>query len=275
MRCFAVMAVLVLAGCAPEHIVQGRPYDVWTPPNFDPSTPLPVVILAHGYGASGREQDLVFPLSAQLKKRQFIYVLPNGTLDSRAQRFWNATPACCDFENRNIDDVGFFRALVDDVRAHYQVKAGHVFLVGHSNGAFMSLRLACEAGDVFSGVVAVAGSTFNDSARCGAGPAVPILLNHGDHDEVIFFNGKLNAYPSARETQRRLAAHNGCTGSPAEGGRLDLLGDATAETQQITVDGCPGKNDVDLWVLEGGPHIPQFDERWSTKALDWLEAHAP
>lgn len=278
-RSIARAAVLLLAltwwACVPEHAVEGRAYDVLTPKDVDRGTPLPVVILAHGYGVSGQLQDQFFPLSRALERRRFLYVLPNGTADRWGKRFWNASDACCDFDGRRIDDVAFFRKLVADVRQRYAIRDDRVFLVGHSNGAFMGLRLACDAGDVFSGVVAVAGSTSLDPMACGNGPPVPILLNHGDRDLSVPIDGAEN-FPSARETGARFARRNGCgTTSWREGERLDLLSDAEAETLPLAIEGCPRRGEVELWVHEGTGHLPFYDDRWTNRVLDWLEAHAP
>jgi polyhydroxybutyrate depolymerase len=176
---------------------------------------MPLLILAHGYGVNGTAQDFLFPFSKQVDAKQFRYALPHGTQDGNGKRFWNATDACCDFGPLTIDDVAFFRAVVEKAKSEFAVTK--VFLVGHSNGAFMSLRLACEAGDVFDGVVAVSGSTWNDATRCPDGRAVPILLVHGTADDTIPYEGKEGLYPSARATAEnapsaaRLASVRSCT----------------------------------------------------------------
>ncbi|MCA2980943.1 MAG: alpha/beta fold hydrolase [Myxococcaceae bacterium] len=273
-RLTLLATALALAGCAPDHAVLGRAYEVRLPKGFDGSTPLPLVIMVHGYGATGQLQDQFFPVSGQLAARPFLYALPNGTPDAYGKRFWNATEACCDFGRVDVDDVAFFRALVDDIAARYPVRAGHVFLVGHSNGAFMSLRLACEAGDVFSGVVAVAGSTFQDPTRCQPGQPVPILLAHGDQDSSVPIEGRPDRFPGARETGARFARRNGCTGGWVDGERLDLLGGADAETQGAVVEGCPPKGSVELWTHENVGHLPLYDARWTARIIDWLEARA-
>jgi len=254
-----------LVACAPEHSVLGRAYGLQAPSGSDPSTPLPLLILAHGYAVNGVGQDVVFPLSRQIEAKQFLYALPNGTQDRLGKRFWNATDACCNFENLPVDDVAFFRALIDDVKAQRAV--GKVFLIGHSNGAFMSLRLACEASDVIDGVVAVSGSTWDDFQRCPDGRKIPILLVHGTADDVIPFEGRPGLYPSAHETGRRFARRAGCDGGWTEGARLDLVGNADAETIDETIACTPR---IELWSIEGAGHLPAFDQRWTSAAIDWL-----
>ena len=102
------------------------------------------------------------------------------------------------FEDLPVDDVAFFRALVEDVKAQHPVS--RVYMLGHSNGGFMTLRLACEAPDVFDGFVAVSASTWDDPTRCGNGVAKPVLLVHGDEDGTIFYEGREGLYPGEAVT---------------------------------------------------------------------------
>jgi polyhydroxybutyrate depolymerase len=273
MRALLPAVLLLELACAPEHQVQGRPYLLQAPTGLDAGTPLPLLILAHGYGVNGFGQDLVFPFSAQVDAKGFLYALPDGTEDSSGRRFWNATDACCNNDHRAVDDVGFFRALIADIKAQRAVKPGHVFVVGHSNGAFMALRLACEASDVIDGVVAVSGSTWLDARRCPDGRHIPVLLVHGVDDTVVPYLGVPGSYPGAHETGLRFAARNGCGGTWAPSGRADFIGDATAETAQEVITGCTPA--VELWSMDGVGHLPLFDARWTQATFDWLEAHAP
>jgi polyhydroxybutyrate depolymerase len=274
MRRLLFVGLSLFVACTPDHSVLGRAYEVRVPKDYDGSTPLPLVIMVHGYGATGQLQDQFFPVSGQIDGKRFLYALPNGTPDANGKRFWNATEACCDNGRIGIDDVAFFRALVEDIGRRYPTKPGHIFLIGHSNGAFMSLRLACEASDLFSGVVAVAGSTFKDATRCQPGQAVPILLSHGDRDSSVPIEGRPDRFPGAKETGARYARRNGCTGTWVDGERLDLLGGSDAETQQSSIEGCTKQGSVELWTHEKVGHLPLYDTRWTARVIDWLEERA-
>lgn len=274
MRRSLFVGLSLFVACTPDHSVLGRAYEVRVPKDYDGSTPLPLVIMVHGYGATGQLQDQFFPVSGQIDGKRFLYALPNGTPDANGKRFWNATEACCDNGRIGIDDVAFFRALVADIDRRYPTKPGHIFLIGHSNGAFMSLRLACEASDLFSGVVAVAGSTFQDATRCQPGQAVPILLSHGDRDSSVPIEGRPDRFPGAKETGARYARRNGCTGTWVDGERLDLLGGSDAETQQSSIEGCTKQGSVELWTHEKVGHLPLYDTRWTARVIDWLEERA-
>ena len=264
------LLLLLLVGCAPDNAIRGRPYELVVPGGDDGSA-LPLLILLHGYGINGVGQDFVFPFSKQVDARHFLYVEANGTQDRAGRRFWNATDACCNFEALSVDDVAFVRALIDDVKAKHAVKK--VFVVGHSNGGFMTLRLACEASDVIDAVTAVSSSTWNDFTRCPAGRAIPLLLVHGTADATISYEGKAGLYPSAPETGNRFARRAGCTGSWEALEPADFVSSVPdSETKRERIAGCsPG---IELWSVAGVGHVPDFDSRWVTATLDWLEGNS-
>jgi polyhydroxybutyrate depolymerase len=232
------------------------------------------VMMVHGYGVNGVGQDILFPVSNALKERRFVYVLPNGTVDSFGKRFWNATDACCDFGRIVVDDVSFLRAVIDDVKSKYPIDPKRVYLVSHSNGGFMSLRMACEASDVVTGVVSVAGAAWLDFSKCpSAGPPVSVLQIHGTRDDSVLYQGN-ERYPSALGTVQRFAQRNGCTGAAQVADALDIVGDSVTETKRETFQGCPKAGAVELWSIENGSHLPFFNKAWPTQIFDWLEANA-
>lgn len=272
---FRAALLVCLAGCAPQFQVEGRPYALGVPPSV--TEPLPLVVLLHGYGVSADAQEVALPFSRDVAARRFFYAMPNGTLDAKGKRFWNATDACCNDGALPVDDVGFLRAVIADVKAHHpgQIDPDRVFLIGHSNGGFMALRMACEAGDVVTGVMSLAGAA---PLVCAGGPAVATLLVHGTGDDVIRFGGGVKPrarYPSAEESRSILARHNGCGADEAPGlAAADFIGDAKQETSGVAAAHCPPGGKAELWTVEGEGHIPFFNDAFRTAVLDWLFAEA-
>ena len=264
-------------GDGAANAIAARPYGLHVPPGYDPAKATPLVVLLHGYMTTGPKQEAYFGLTAVADAKTFLYAFPDGKKDAHGEQFWNATPACCDFGKSNVDDVAYLTAVIDDVSAHHHVDPRRVYVVGHSNGGFMAHRLACALAPRVAAIVSLAGAGGSDD--CTPASPVSVLQIHGDHDTFIRYEGGTiagAAYPSARETVRRWAARDGCTGalSPT-GATLDLAREvAGAETRIERTAGCAAGIDVELWTLIGGKHLPVLARPgWGEAIYGFLSAH--
>ena len=260
---------------APAQLGGTRPANYQLPKAYDPSTPWPVVLLLHGYGASGAIQSTYLGLGNRVDQDGFILITPDGTLNPQGKQFWNATPACCNFFGSPVDDVAYLTGLITEAKAHFNIDDSRVGLIGHSNGGFMSYRLACEASDVFSGLVSIAGSVHWDATACAPTQPVSVLQVHGDKDGTIGYLGDTGAYPSAQISVERWAGYNGCTAEPAAGTAVDIdTGLAGAETAAQDFSGCNDDTAVSLWTIVGGGHIPAFTGgAFAELAVKFLQSH--
>ncbi|MER2563193.1 MAG: alpha/beta fold hydrolase [Myxococcaceae bacterium] len=244
-----------------QSLVTARPYVLRVPSGAAMGASLPLVILLHGYGASGAIQNTYFGLSAEADRSNFLLALPDGTTDASGRRFWNASDACCNFLSVPVDDVAYLNAIIDDVQAKQRVDPKRIFIVGHSNGGFMAHRMACDASNRIAAIVSFAGVGAKDATRCQPSSPVSVAQLHGTADETVAFTGgdfQGAAFPSAAETQRDWATRNGCGATMTESGRLDLVTNlAGDETKVERYSGCQ-RGDVELWTIENGTHIPSF-----------------
>jgi len=118
------------------------------------------------------------------------------------------------------DDIAYARASVDLIKRTVKVLPNHVYAMGHSNGAFMSETLACNASDVFSAIASNAGATVLGptistsldycSAAYGSN-ATAILLIHGIQDQAVAYNGTATM-PSVLVDMNAWAKRNQCQG---------------------------------------------------------------
>lgn len=255
-----------------------RPYDVFVPSGYDPATPTPLVLLLHGYTGSGESQESYFQFEPLAESRGFLYVHPDGTADGSGAQFWNATDACCAFGTNPPDDAAYLMAIIDQVSAEYSVDPKAIFLAGHSNGGFMSYRMACEHADTIAGIASLAGATFADPADCNPSEPISVLQVHGTNDETISYAGGAiigTAYPSAQETVAFWATHNGCDGAPMiTPDVLDLDGSIEgSESDTQVFGGCEQGAQVELWTIDDGRHVPPVTEAFSAGVVDFLLAH--
>ncbi|MEJ0065201.1 MAG: prolyl oligopeptidase family serine peptidase [Caulobacteraceae bacterium] len=152
-----------------------------------------VVVLHGGLGnaqrIAGQRSESALNMDALADQRGFIVAYLNGTqvarLLSPRMLGWNAGGGCCGLPAQNdVDDVGYIRGAVDYLAGRYGVDRGRVFAIGHSNGAMMAQRLACET-TVFAAVVAVSGPLNLDATRCPAATGQRVLAIHGADDQNV------------------------------------------------------------------------------------------
>ena len=253
-----------------------RPAEVQGPPDWCSNHPLPVVVLLHGFTATADLQDLLFRLSSRVEEERFLLVLPDGTEDPDGNHFWNATDWCCDFHDTGVDDVAYLSSLLDELDERFSVERERVYFTGHSNGSFMSYRMACDRPDLVTAIAGLAGATHLDEDDCGNGGPVSVLHLHGRLDSSIFYDGLPLSYPGATATARRWADRAGCTaGTSEEGKPRDLVESLPgAETTVRNYEGCEPGIDVTLWTIEGGGHVPILNEGFSEDVISWLLAHS-
>lgn len=257
---------------------------VAVPKSYDPARPSPLILFLHGYGSSGAAHAPMFDLGSIPEDERVILLAPDGQIDKREMRYWNAVPACCDFEGEKPDDVGYLRSLIEQAKQRFSIDPRRVYVVGHSNGAAMAMRLLCDAADVFAAAVELAGPFYADIAgACHPSAPVSVRIMHGTADRVVPFEGGAipgavhpNAsrfpIPSARGRAEGFAAINGC--SAAQPGP-DLDVDPTspgAETKTWRWSECKGGADVELWAMHGVGHIPREILSWRS-AWEFLAAH--
>jgi len=254
-------------------LVIARPYDFDQPAGYDASKPYPLIVLLHGFGANGFVQDALFGFNQLADARGVFVAHPDGTLNSGMSRFWNATDACCDEEHSGVDDVAYLNAVVDDMEANFNIDKKRVFFVGHSNGGFMSHRMACDSADRIAAIVPLAGDVWLDASKCNPSSPVAVAQVHGDADTLVPYDGDA-VEPSAKQSVATWAAKNGCTGDLTDTGKtLDIdYSLAGAETSVAAFTCAHGA--AELWTIHGGVHVPSFlIPDWGNAVFDWLMAH--
>lgn len=254
-----------------------RPVTLEVPSTYHHSRPAPLLLVLHGYGADGSYQAQYFKVRPLVESQGVLLLAPNGTHDASGRRFWNATPACCNFNGSTVDDVAYLRGLLREVRRDYNVDPRRIYVVGHSNGGFMAHRLACELTEI-AGIVSLAGSTFMDATACTPSAPVSVLNIHGDADETIRYEGASignNTYPGALETTRRWQVYNRCSPNAIDDPtKLNLEGRVPGDETEVRryVD-CAAGSGVELWSIHLGSHIPTFTRDIADRIWVWLEHH--
>jgi polyhydroxybutyrate depolymerase len=268
------------AGANPPRVYGGdRPVELQLPTNYDPSQHYPLVILLHGYSATGLLQSAYLGLADIPTDPGAFYMTPDGEVDTLGNHYWNAGDACCiQYADNPPDDVAYIGGLIDDVMRDWPVDPTRVIVMGHSNGGFMTYRMACERADVITAGVVLAGAmTSLDGADCTPAEHVSILHVHGTADQDISYTGGTALggaeFPGAVTSVTLFAGKDGCDTTLADGDDIDLVRDIDgAETHQ-QIAGCTGGVGVELWTMNGGGHIPNFVSGGGTMLAQWAVDH--
>src|SRR5207302_1025248 len=79
--------------------------------------------------------------------------------------------------------------LAAEIGARYKVDQKRIYIAGHSNGAFMAYRMACDRAALVAGIMSLAGETWLDKSKCAPGAPVAVLQVQGTADDVIAYDG--------------------------------------------------------------------------------------
>lgn len=252
--------------------------DLQVPAGFQEGKKYPLVVVLHGYTINGFLQQAYLGIKSLVDDGEAFVVAPTGVYNSENKPFWNADPACCDFEGIDPDDVGYLSTLIEDIAGTWPIEREMIYLIGHANGGFMAYRLACERADLPAAIVVIAGAASLDPAACSPSRSVSVLHMHGTADiEFPYAGGGMfggtPGSPGAVESVSRWAAFDGCdpTLSPGEIYDLDSVV-AGAETRTESF-GCPTGVGVSLWSMEGTEHLPGMTTTFVPAVWPWLLEH--
>ena len=276
----AACAALFAGGAAAESIDLGRgELPVTVPQGYDDSSPAPLVVLLHGYTSSGANHDSYMGFSEIADRYGFLLVAPDGTVEEseNRSRFWNATEVCCNFYGAEIDDSAYVASIIEEMKSQYSVDANRVYLVGHSNGGFMSFTMAYEHSGTIAAIASLAGANHLEE-REPPPNGVHILQIHGTGDTVIEYAGgeiQGNRYPGAVSTVQRWASYNGCLmdGAGRELRDLDASLPGHESGTYLFEAGCKAGGSAELWTIPAGAHSPILSDTFAEQVIEWLLAH--
>ena len=228
-----------------------RTYLLDTPGGSAPAAGRPLLILLHGGGGTADSLDKqTGGLPALANAAGYVVARPQGI-----NKQWNDGREV----NKDVDDVAFISAMVDDIASHQPIDRSRLYAAGISNGGFMSGRLACESGLGIAAIAQVAATLGVDTdAACNPGHPVSVLAILGRADPIVPYAGGPVRLPwDSSETDRgivlggeayllRWAQRNG-TDAP-------VAGPSIAPDAASVIATAPSGAEVELVTVEGGGH---------------------
>ena len=221
---------------------------------------LPLVIVLHGHGGTGKQIMKSTGFNDISDREKFIAVYPDGI-----KKNWNDGREKKD--DTKYDDVGFISALIDTISDEFKIDTARIFVTGMSNGGFMSIYLAFKLNDR---ILAVAPICANIPERISSSfefsKPVSVMLINGTDDPLVRYEGgkvgfgilKNRGYSlSTDESVKIFVRENKCSEIPVRTEIPDKDIDDECFAERYTFTGSENNTEVILIkVVNGGHTIP-------------------
>ncbi len=193
-----------------------REYIVYFPDDPKAKKSWPVLIAFHPALGTGKGMEGFTKLHEFPEGKDFVIVYPDGI-----GRTWNDGVCCGEAAVNNVDDIGFFKAILTDLKTVIPTKP-KAYITGWSNGARLTYRLLCDVSDHVA-AAAPFGATFALTPEtCRMAAPVPIMHMHGIEDKQSPIIGgppqggswgapRVGNPPPPLDSVKYVADHNGCS----------------------------------------------------------------
>ncbi len=176
---------------------QYQPYRLLLPEGFDKSKTYNLVIGLHGFG--DRAENFA-PLWRYLEKAEVIFVVPEAPYafpDSEVPQFsWDPfLPRDSKISNTSYKyTVQYIVDLANHLKKEYRI--GQTWLLGFSQGAYLSYVIGLKNPKTFDGFLACGGGLVKDVLRdkdYKAAKKMKILISHGNQDKIVDYQESADA----------------------------------------------------------------------------------
>ena len=184
-RCALPERASVEEGWTARSVVSGghdRCYYIYVPPGQVTAQLAPVVFSFHGFLSNPESQALISGWHELADQQGFLVVYPQG---KKFPQRWNAG---ANWGNEDVDDVLFFRDMLDDLDSVAAVDRSRVYVNGFSNGGGVTVRIGCEAAELLAAIGTVAGAIVSMDG-CTPSRSVPAMAFHGTADRIVPYAG--------------------------------------------------------------------------------------
>ena len=230
-----------------------RTYRLYIPLIYNPATAVPLIMNFHGLGTTSALQESYGDFRKIADTANFIIVHPQGLVQAGINLTgWNNFFG----PSQSLPDINFTSALIDTIKAHYNIKMSRIYSTGFSNGGFMSYVLACQLSGRFAAIASVSGSVVPAHLNaCNTLHPMPIMEIHGTSDSIVEYDGTggLVTCTKIDSLIKHWVVFNHCNPTPTT---IDSLANIS------TIDSCRavhyiyngGDAPVEFYKIIGGGH---------------------
>jgi polyhydroxybutyrate depolymerase len=240
-----------------------RSYRIHIPPGLTKNSTPALLFALHGGGGTGEGMERSLTLggfNSISDTQDVLIVYPDGV-----EKNWNdgRTNVSDPAHEQQIDDVGFFNLLIENLSEEFHVDPHRIFITGISNGAMMSYRLAMELPEKIAAIAPVAGALPLDLVAYNMSDVpVSVCVLSGTKDPLVPWEGGMVGFPrkprgmvlSVEDSVLYWLTHNKCTTSPNSTLLPDVdPADKTWVQRDIYTDGT-NNTEVVLYTIYNGGH---------------------
>ncbi len=239
-----------------------RTFTIFIPSKFNKNESMPLLIVLHGGGGTGERMIKLTrgQFNSLAEYEGFIVVYPDGI-----EKHWNdgRTGVSYRTHKEKIDDVGFISALIDTLKANFNIDLTRVYVTGISNGGFMAYRLSIDLGSKIAAIAPVAASMIVELKDALPSCPVPVLIINGTKDPLVPYEGgkvgfsffkKIGTVISTSATVEFWVKNNGCISEPNKKLLPDKDPDDGTRVWVEQYGGGRDSSEVILYRIEGGGH---------------------
>ena len=246
-------------------------YKLFVPAAYDGAgTPLPLLVMLHGYGQDADDFARGTGMNALAEKYACLVAYPEQACDAYGTRCWNwFEPA---HHHRGQGEPALIAGVAARIMSEYAVDAGKVFVAGLSSGGAMAVIVGRSYPDLFAAVGCHSGLAHGAAfdrfgamqamlhgavvdAHYGAHHGVPYNSQAADSVPTIVFHGDLDAtvHPNngRHVVEQTIQANMYCAYSSA----AREIGDATGRSFTRDIHRSKSGHIVaEQWTVHGAGH---------------------
>lgn len=232
-----------------------RTYRLYVPASAAGTDRLPLLVALHGGLGWGAQFEANSGFDGLAESNRFIVVYPDGTNARPGDTTlltWNGGLCCRPASDAGVDDISFLRLLIDQLLGSEPVDPQRVFATGHSNGAILAYRMACEMSDRIAAIAVQSGVI---GVPCQPARPVSVFHLHGLADSNIPIDGGRGSgpsgvmFPSPREAASSFAALDDCPASP-----IDQADPTNGDVRSRVWSNCSAGTEVRFVTVAGASH---------------------
>ncbi len=167
--------------CYCEYRGYDRRFNIYLPDGSENIHKKPLVIMLHGYANTPESFATQTGFEKVACEAGYVVVYPAALSDASGSPGWNSG-----LDTSEKDDIGYICALAEYIQNAFDCDPQRTFVVGFSNGAFMTHRIAVETDGKFAAIVSVAGMMTDATWMVRKEHAdIGVLEIYGTKDDVV------------------------------------------------------------------------------------------